>query len=641
MQFKHPEILWALFLLIIPIIVHLFQLRKFQKTPFTNVKFLKEVAIQTRKSSQIKKWLTLLMRLLALASLIIAFAQPYLANRDILTSDKETVIYLDNSFSMQAKGDKGELLRRAVNDIIKSVPEDETITLFTNSKTFRNTNIKNIRNELLELDYTSNQILLEDVIVKGKNSFSATTNNTIKNFIIVSDFQNSIVNTARDSLVNIHLVQLKPVKAENIYIDSVYIDEKNPENIQIAAIINNIGDTSSNIPVSLFNNDELTAKTSVSFNSNNSAIANFTIPTSQEINGKISIDDNALQFDNYLFFNINKQEKINVLAINEVNDEFIKRIYTKDEFQLVSVPYNNLDYNIIANQNLIILNELKNIPNSLATVLKSFKNEGGHVLIIPSDEMNLNSYNQMFSGLLLPKFDVKTSQEKRVAKINFSHPIFNGVFDKQINNFQYPKANSYYNVSSRTSNILQFEDNKPFLFEKNNCFVFTASINNKNSNFKNSPLIVPSLYNIGKNSLKLPHLYFVTGQENSFDIKTSLSQDEILSIGNNDSEFIPLQQTFNNSVKITTDENPTQAGIFNVKTKNRIVSNISFNYNRTESNLQYANLAGNDDLNTSNSVSQLFDDIKNENNVSELWKWFVIFAFIFLVFEMLILKFFK
>jgi hypothetical protein len=43
MQFKHPEILWALLLLLIPIIVHLFELRRFKKTPFTNVKMLQKV----------------------------------------------------------------------------------------------------------------------------------------------------------------------------------------------------------------------------------------------------------------------------------------------------------------------------------------------------------------------------------------------------------------------------------------------------------------------------------------------------------------------------------------------------------------------------------------------------------------------
>ena len=74
MQFKYPELLYALFLLLIPILIHLFQLRRFQKVSFTNVSFLKKVSMQTRKSSQIKKWLILLLRLLAIAAIVIAFA---------------------------------------------------------------------------------------------------------------------------------------------------------------------------------------------------------------------------------------------------------------------------------------------------------------------------------------------------------------------------------------------------------------------------------------------------------------------------------------------------------------------------------------------------------------------------------------
>ena len=82
MQFKHPEILYFLFLLVIPVLVHLFQLRKFKKEYFTNVKLLKELAIQTRKSSKIKKYLLLACRLLLLAALVFAFAQPFFKAKD-------------------------------------------------------------------------------------------------------------------------------------------------------------------------------------------------------------------------------------------------------------------------------------------------------------------------------------------------------------------------------------------------------------------------------------------------------------------------------------------------------------------------------------------------------------------------------
>jgi len=103
MQFKNPEILYALFLLLIPIFIHLFQLRRFQKVDFTNVAFLKKVTMQTRKSSTLKKWLVLATRLGMLTAIILTFAQPYNTSSTKIEGEKETVLYIDNSNSMQAK----------------------------------------------------------------------------------------------------------------------------------------------------------------------------------------------------------------------------------------------------------------------------------------------------------------------------------------------------------------------------------------------------------------------------------------------------------------------------------------------------------------------------------------------------------
>ncbi len=106
MQFKYPEILFFLFLLLIPLLIHLFQLQKFKKEAFTNVQFLKKIDLESRKSSKLKKLLILLSRMLALAALIIAFSQPYINKSDGL-QQRKTIIYLDNSMSLQAMGASG------------------------------------------------------------------------------------------------------------------------------------------------------------------------------------------------------------------------------------------------------------------------------------------------------------------------------------------------------------------------------------------------------------------------------------------------------------------------------------------------------------------------------------------------------
>ena len=232
MQFKHPEILYALLLLLIPIIVHLFQLRRFQKVPFTNVAFLKEVSMQTRKSSTIKKWLTLLTRLLLLAAIILAFAQPYTSNKKSFKTKKETVIFLDNSFSLQAKGDKGPLLQRSIQDLIASIDNTEIFTLITNNKTFKNTTLNAIKKDLLELSYSPNQLDYNAALLQAKKSFTKDESN-LKNLIFISDFQekDEPFKIEADSVVNLNLVQLKPVNPNNISVDSLYISNTTSSNL--------------------------------------------------------------------------------------------------------------------------------------------------------------------------------------------------------------------------------------------------------------------------------------------------------------------------------------------------------------------------------------------------------------------------
>ena len=172
-------------------------------------------------------------------------------------------------------------------------------------------------------------------------------------------------------------------------------------------------------------------------------------------------------------------------------------------------------------------------------------------------------------------------------------------------------------------------------------YVFTSALNNENSSFKNSPLIVPTLYNMGKFSFKNPALYYTIGMENTFDIETQLQQDDIVTLVSNTINIIPKQQYFNSKVVINTSETPSIATIYNIKNKNKTIKKVSYNYNRDESFLIYRNLSALKNTTVSDSITEVFDTIKSDTKVNALWKWFVIFALALLIIEMLILKYFK
>ncbi|WP_299100452.1 BatA domain-containing protein [uncultured Winogradskyella sp.] len=641
MQFKNPELLYALFLLVIPILIHLFQLRRFQKVEFTNVKFLKSVKLQTRKSSQLKKWITLFTRMLLLACAIIAFAQPYIPNTEAFNETQETVIYLDNSFSMEATGSNGTLLNASIQDIINTLPEDEKISLFTNDKTFRNTTVKALKNDLIQLTYSPNQLNYDAVYLKGKQLFSNTGTST-KNLVLVSDFQQkgNLLNFEKDSTVQLKLVQPKSTLVSNISIDSVYVSNSTSETLDLNVKLSNQAEPVDNVTISLFNDDVLLTKSAVSIDDDAETI--FTIANNKAINGKITIEDAGLQYDNTFFFNINTKPKIKVLAINETaDDSFLNRIYTEDEFDFKSFKLNALNFNLIPEQNLIILNELNNISNALKTALMGFRNDGGKLLIIPSSKIDLNSYNQTLKNLNISAFSNRNTNKKRITSINYNHPLLANAFYSKVTNFQYPKVETSYSFASNSNNVLSYENGSPFLVGNINTYAFSSAINSDNSNFKNSQLIIPVLYNLGLQSLKLSQLYYTIGQPNSIAIQTTIGQDDILTLDAKETSVIPLQKTYSKSVVIETDDFPNVAGILNVKNKENVLENLSFNYNRAESNLNYYDLNAFTETDVETSLATTINNIKSDTSINALWKWFVIFALIFLIIEMLLLKYLK
>ncbi len=641
MHFKHPELLYALLLLVIPILIHLFQLRRFQKVQFTNVKFLKSVKLQTRKSSQLKRWLTLLTRMLLLACVILAFAQPFIPNTEDFNDTQETVIYIDNSFSMQAKGSNGTLLNEAIQDIINTLPEDETVSLFTNDDTYRNTTVKALKKDLIQLGHSPSQLNYDAAYLKGRQLFSKDKAAT-KNLVLVSDFQQNgnPLNFEVDSTVQLKLVQSKSNLVSNISIDSIFVSNTTAETLDISVLLSNQSAPVDNVSVSLFNDNALLAKSAVSINDKEETT--FTVPNNTIINGKLVIDDANLQYDNSFYFNINSKPKINVLAINgDADDSFLKRIYTADEFDFKSFKLEALNFNLIPEQNLIVLNEIDVVSNALRAAINAFKDDGGYVLTIPSGGINLNSYNQLFADINITSFIAKINTDKRITSINYNHPLLANAFYSKVTNFQYPKVDLSYRFSSNANSVLSYEDGTPFLVGNANVFAFSSALNNDNSNFKNSQLIVPVLYNMGLQSLKLSKLYYTIGEPNSIAINTVIGQDDILNLASEETSVIPLQKTYSKSVLIETDAFPYKAGIFTVKNKEIALQNLSFNYNRAESILNYYDLNQIENVTVDSSLATTINTIKSNTNVNALWKWFVIFALVFLIIEMLILKYLK
>ena len=632
MHFKHPEILYFLLLLIVPILVHLFQLRRFKKEYFTNVRFLKALSIQTRKSSKIKKWLLLACRLLVLIFIILAFAQPFFESKDSKNASNELYIILDNSFSMQAKGKKGELLKRAVQELLEETPEKMNFSLLTNSENYWNTDIKSIRSALQNLKYSATPFQVDPVMAKLKAH---------KSDAVGLDYKQLRNSDATDSPI---FIIPKAEQKNNVAIDSVFIHKTLENFYEISVQLSGYGDDFNPIPISLYNANKLIAKTTVTLDTKKKSI-NFTIPK-QAFHGYVSIVDNGLPYDNSLYFSISKIKKINIISIGELGkSNFLSRIYTSDEFNFSNYTLSALDYSKLEKQDVVVLNELDEIPQALSTTLKSFVEKGGNLIVIPSaisSITNLNSFVSNFGKLTIKSLE---NREKLITKINFNHPIFNSVFENKVTNFQYPKTKNSFVLSSASPAALSYEDQSVFLTSIANSVaavaVFAAPINIENSNFQQSPLIVPTFYKMAMNNQNNGVNALIIGDNKPHLTEASLNKEAILTVKGLAEQFIPIQQIFNTKVKMTFNDYPEQAGNFSIYNKKEWIENISFNYNRTESDLASANENRLSDYKTAESIKSFFDTLQTDRTDNQIWKWFVIFALLFLIIEMAIIRFVK
>ena len=647
MQFKNPEVFYFLVLLLIPILVHLFQLQKFKKVAFTNVAFLKKISQETRKSSKLKRWLILCSRLLGLLALLFVFSQPYFSDKKS-NEQNHNFIYLDNSLSLNTNGNKGNELKIAAQELIKSTSEFDKYTLLTNDEIFENIDKNELDDRLKTISFSSKSSNLEQVLLEIDGKIK-NKSNTLYKKILISDFQkfnNQLFTNVNSDFLGIKLNQNQK---NNISIDSLAISNANTEEISISVLIHNQGDKKDNVPIALYDNDKLINKRSFSIEADSKQNIEFSIPNTTNFKGNIQVTYNDIfLFDNSFFFSINSKDKTNILSIGKASNS-LERIFDEESFNFEESTVQKLNYNSISEQQLIILNQLENIPNVLQSTLVQFLENGGHLVIIPDAKSQINSYNTFFQKITNGQIVERKSDSLKITEINFDHPLYSNVFSKKVDNFQYPTVSKSYASSFVGDAIIRFENRKPFLQELRNpyskVYWFSSPLSTEVTNFTNSPLIVPTIYNIGRQSLKVSQPYYTLQETNEIEIGVKVGKDDILTISNKTNSFIPLQQSFANKVRLTTDGAPKDPGFYKVSLKSDTLETIAYNLQKEESLLQFYNLSqieeGNDNIKMYDSIEALFTDINEKNEVRWLWKLFLAIAIVSLLLEILILKFFR
>ena len=117
MTFLQPLALFGLLLALAPIVIHLLNLLRHRTQPWAATRFLFQARKSSSRISKLKRWITLLFRMLALAALAFMIARPMTGGDSLFSfssgSPEVLVLVLDRSASMETRTEKDPQTKRA------------------------------------------------------------------------------------------------------------------------------------------------------------------------------------------------------------------------------------------------------------------------------------------------------------------------------------------------------------------------------------------------------------------------------------------------------------------------------------------------------------------------------------------------
>ena len=616
MEFANQYFLFGLFALLIPIIIHLFNFRKYKIFYFSNTRFLQELKQQTNKQSKIRKLIILSLRMLAITALVFAFARPYIRQTDnALTGSTACIaIYIDNSFSMENTAVAGNLLDEAKQkaaSIANAYRESDKYMLITNDLEAKHQQFlsrDDFKEALETVQISAAAKNISEIYAYGLRDMNRQ-NIESKFLYLLSDFQvstSNFNNLQLDKGLKTHLVPLKANKINNVYIDTIWLNSPSPkfgQQASIHAIIRNVSDNEiEKLPVKLFINNSQKALASIDIAKNGfgEVQLNFMISNEKIQNGYVEILDHPIIFDDKLYFSLLATDKTHVLSIFENSENrYIKALFASDSTVVYqSVSSKNINYSTLKEQNLVIFEQNEEIPSGLVQELVQYVKQGGNLLLLPAPHA-VTYNNTLNTALDVSTFGNLNSSKTAISTLNLQHSLYKNVFEKYPENIQLPAVIQYFEfnkmVSTQKEVAIRLENGDDFLashkVEDGNVFLLAVGLGDKFSDFQKHAIFVPSLYNMMLGS-KQHQIYHTIAQTNSIDLPNIyVSGDNVLEIKNKKNAFIPEIKRNIQGIQLYVHHQVKDADNYLLWNKDTALMGLSFNYSRKESDMQFLSMS--------------------------------------------------
>ncbi len=667
MNFLYPNMLWCLFALAIPIIIHLFNFRRHKIVYFSNTATLKTIEQENAKTKKLKYVIVLIMRMLFIAGLVFAFAYPYNSEQKLKTDDTDNLVavYIDNSMSMHSQSSEISLIedaRSSARKMVSNISPSQRFVLLTNSRQLDNEYPMNQDEMLMSIDamqteaspLTFNNLYENLQMIMNRNGFKSAS------LFMYSDFQDNMMNMdglAADSAIQIVAMPLASDYQQNIYIDTVWLSspilQKGLANEINVRIVNESAKDINGLPV----NFEIDGK-SLAFNTidipangKNDIAMQFILNESGEKTAAVSINDYPITFDDTYNFVLNVRPIIKIVELSTNNGDLaIKTLFENDslfDYHVMS-PY-RIDQQYLADCQMVIVDGDANLNETMWQNIIDFARDGGSVVVFPS-ESSARSENFEFSDDTLS-----------ISTIASQHDFFDDIFVSIPHNADLPKVYKHVQIDrkyfSNTLTLIFLQNGTSFFtlskIGSGNIFSFASQLGKDWTNFAGNSLFVPIMYKIAMLGGQMGRLSYTLGVDKDIVINdlTAFSEGDIrIRDEQGNFEMIPMVEMRNNRALVRLYDELPGAGFYTINKGDEIIETTAWNDSRKESKMMFLDREEVDKLLKDNGLNvysvlkadEIHSDIMETMiRRSMMWKSFIILSLITMLIEILVLRFWK
>lgn len=628
----------------------------------------------------------MLCRMLIIIFLVFAFAQPYLPLKGVTQAagTRAMSVFIDNSFSMNALCPEGTLLDDAKNKAVqlaKSLSQADKIQLVTEDFSQVQERWLN-RDEFIEevkgLTISPFTRLLGSVIQRQQDNLEHS-GCPVKEAFIISDFQKSVSDISiikASPGISVRFIPEVTKNINNLSVDSCWFDSpvhqpEKSENLNVK-IINYGAEKIENSPIKLYLNGDEKSSSSFTVSPFSQVIVSMSfVPSHESIQqGMVKINDYPIIFDDELYFSFRLSSSIPVLWIHPDSlkaDVYCKKIFGSDSlFQFNDCPYNHIDYSSLSQYRLTICDCIPELTSGISKELENYLANGGNLLIVPPVAgMDYASYATFLSSVGCNYYKGIDTGKLKVNTVNFESRIYSDVFiNKQHSNIDLPKVSKHYTTTHAGNlsyeNIMRLENGDDFLtvyhYKKGTIYLLSVPLDKSFTNFQDHAMIVPTFYNIGLYSASNPPLYTILGTEHPIEAPAlALPENVFFRIKSNNSKdtlsLLPERRVINSTTYLFLHNQITDAGNYRLLAGDSLLSGLSFNYNRIESDMRRLTAAELDSLGEHsgittfavvNGASETLPVLLKESETGKyLWFYCIVLSLLFLAAEEIILRVWK